>query len=340
MQLSSLFRRLSLGLHLCAVAGAAVGLSAHAQGVPTSCAITGQTYPTKPIKLVVGFPAGGSSDQIGRYLADAMSARLGQPVLVDNRPGAGSSIAATQVAKSPADGYTLLLATMGTHAINPFLYSKLSYEPAKDFVPIAYAINAANVFLARADSPVKTMEDFIAAARSKVRPINVALPGNGTSPHLASALFEAFAQASVSSIMYRGNAPALTDILGGQVEFMVDTVTTSAPLVERGTLRALAVTSPTRSPMLPNVPTVAEILPGYEVNPWWGVAAPRGTPKEVTERLHCEINQALVDPQVVSRFKALGAVAQPMSMDEFSQLIARDAAKWEQIIRKANIKPD
>lgn len=326
-------RRLALSL-----AAACCVLGTHAAAAESQCKQTAEGYPARPVTLVVGFPPGGQTDQVARFVAEALGSRLGQPVVVDNRGGAGGTIGAASVAKAPADGYTLMLGTLGTQAINASLYPKLPYDHLKDFKAVAYVSTAPNVFLVRADSPVTSMKDLVAAVKAKARPINIALPGNGTSPHLSSALFENMAGIQMQSIMYRGNAPALADVLGGQVEFLVDSVTTALPHVQRGTLRALGVTTVQRSPLLPNVPSVSETLPGYEVNPWWGVVAPGATPAPVVQRLNCEINEALKDPKLVKRFQDLGAMTQPMSSDAFGQLIARETAKWEKVIKAANIR--
>jgi tripartite-type tricarboxylate transporter receptor subunit TctC len=322
-----------------AIAGIhAIAAAQPSQTVDLQCKQMARGYPSRPVTLVVGFPPGGQTDQIARIVADALGKRLGQSVVIDNRAGAGGTIGAAYVAKAAADGQTLYLATMGTHAINSSLYSKLPYDHLKDFKAVAYVTSAPNVFLARSDSPVKSMADLASAVKSKSRPINMALPGNGTSPHLSAALFEYMAGIHIQSVMYRGNAPALTDVLGGNVEFLVDSVTTALPYIQRGSLRALAVTSSKRSPLLPKVPTVAEYLVGYELNGWWGIVAPSATPDVVVERLNCEVNQALKEPKIIDRFKAMGALTQEMSPKDFSQLIARDTVKWERVIRAANIK--
>jgi len=324
-------------LAVAALAGALLAGNALASD-NSQCKQLAPGFPAKTITVVVGFPPGGQTDLIGRFVAGGLAARLGQTVVVDNRGGAGGTIGAASVARAAPDGHTLYLATMGTHAINASLYAKLPYDHLKDFKAVAYVTNAPNVFLARADSPVKTMGDLIAAAKAKARAVNIALPGNGTSPHLSSALFESMAGIQMQSVMYRGNAPAMADVLGGQVEFLVDSITTALPHVQRGTIRALGVTTTGRSPLLPNVATVGETLPGYEVNAWWGVVAPAATPAPVVGRLNCEINEALKEPRLQEKFKAMGAVTQPMSSDDFSRLIAHDTAKWEKVIKGANIK--
>lgn len=342
----SLFNRLITGRPVCRwvliLAGglcAMVGQSAHAN-TDAQCKQLAPGFPSRTITMVVGFPPGGQSGQIARMMADALTARLGQSVIVDSRSGAGGTIGAAVVAKAPADGYTLFMATMGTHAINASLYPKLPYDHLRDFRGVAYVINAPNVFVARASSPVKTMGELQAEAKANARNINIALPGSGTSPHLSSALFESMAGIQMQGVQYRGNAPALVDVLGGQVEFMVDSVTTALPHIQRGDLRALGVTTATRSPLLPNVPTVGETIPGYEVSAWWGVVAPAGTPNAVVDRINCETNLALKDPKLVDRFKEMGAVTQPMTPEQFNQLIAQDTTKWARVIKAANIKLD
>ena len=303
------------------------------------CAAIAPEFPSRPINLVVGFPAGGQTDQVGRILAAAMSERIKQPVMVDNRGGAAGTIGAAAVARSKGDGYTLYLATVGTQTIQPSLMTNLPYDSLKAFAPVAYVTTAPMVFVARADSSARSINDMINV--QKTRQASIALPGIGTAPHMASALLENIARFKALGVQYRGNAPALNDLLGGQVDFMVDSVTTALPHIKSGSLRALGVSSKERSAVIPDVPSVSEQVPGYpDVGAWWGIVAPAATPEPIVRKLHCEINSVLADPAVQEKFKALGSNPGTMSIAQFSDLIQREHATWKKVIEEANIKLD
>jgi tripartite-type tricarboxylate transporter receptor subunit TctC len=298
-----------------------------------------ETYPNRPVRILVGFAAGGNFDLVARVIAERMSERLGQPVVVENRPGASSNIAAEAAVRAPADGYTLFLAG-AVNAINATLYDKLSFNVASDLAPVAGAVQFPNVMMVSASFPAKSVPEFIAYAKAHPGKINHGSSGNGTSQHLAGELFKTAAAVSFVHIPYRGASQALTDMLAGQVQVLFEPLPPSIPHIRSGQLRALAVTTPARSDALPDVPALAEFLPGYAASGWSGFCAPRNTPAPIIETLNAAINESLRDPKVRARFADLGAVALGGSPSEFGQLIARETEKWAQVIRAANIKVD
>ena len=263
-------------------------------------------YPTKPIRLVVPFPAGGATDILAREVAKHLTETWGQSVVVDNRPGAGGNIGSELVAKSPPDGYTLEMGTVGTHAINASLYSKMPYDHVKDFVPVILVAGVPNVLVVNPSVPVNSVQEFIAYAKANPGKLNFASSGSGTSIHLSGELFKVMAGVQMTHVPYKGSAPALQDLLGGQVQLMFDNLPPSLPQIKAGKLRALAVTSATRAPALPDVPTVAEAgLPGFEASSWFGVLAPAGTPPAIVAKLHGALMTVMKDPGV----RGWGAVA-------------------------------
>jgi len=298
-----------------------------------------EIYPSRPVRILVGFAAGGNFDLVARVLAERMSERLGQPVVVENRPGASSNIAAEAVVRAPADGYTLFLAG-AVNAINATLYDKLGFNVASDLAPVAGAVEFPNVMMVSASFPAKSVPQFIAYAKAYPGKINHGSSGNGTSQHLAGELFKTAAAVSFVHIPYRGAPQALTDMLAGQVQVLFEPLPASIPHIRSGQLRALAVTTPVRSEALPDVPALAEFLPGYAASGWSGFCAPRNTPTPVIETLNAAINENLRDPKVRARFADLGATPLGGSPSEFGQLIARETEKWAQVIRAANIKVD
>jgi len=256
-----------------------------------------QNYPTKPIRLVVPFPAGGTTDILARAAAQKLSEALGQQVVVDNRPGAGGNIGADIVAKSAPDGYTLLMGTVGTHAINPSLYTKMPYDHFKDFVPVVLVAGVPNVLVVTPSLPVNSVQDLIKLAKEKPGQINFASSGSGTSIHLSGELFKTMTGVEMTHVPYKGSSPALTDLMGGQVQLMFDNLPSALPQIKGGKLRAIAVTSTKRAPALPDIPTMAESgLPGFEASSWFGVLAPAGTPPAVVTRINTEINKWLQSP--------------------------------------------
>jgi len=309
--------------------------------VAVATSVSAQSYPTRPIRLVVPFPAGGTTDILAREAGERLSATLGQPVVVDNRPGAGGNIGADLVAKSAADGYTLLMATVGTHAINPSLYSKMPYDHIKDFAPVVLVAGVPNVLEVTSSLPVNSVADLIKLAKEKPGQLNFASSGNGTSIHLSGELFKSMAGVDMTHVPYKGSAPALVDLVGGQVQLMFDNLPSSLPQIKAGKLRAIAVTSAQRAPALPNVPTIAESgLPGYEASSWFGIVAPAGTPPAVINRINAEINQWLRAPETAEKLLAQGAIAAGGSPEQFAAHIRAETDKWAKVVKASGAKVD
>jgi tripartite-type tricarboxylate transporter receptor subunit TctC len=296
-----------------------------------------QTYPTRPVKLVVGFPPGGGNDIVARLIAQWLSERLGQPFVVENRPGAGTNIATEAVVRAQPDGYTLLFVAPSS-AINATLYEKLSFNFIRDIAPVASLIRLPNVMEVNPSVLVKTVPKFIAYA--KADKINMASPGVGTSVHLSGELFKMMAGVDMLHVPYRGTAPALTDLLSGQVQVMFGTMTGSIEYIRTGKLRALAVTTATRAEALPDVPTLAEFVPGYEASTWYGIGAPKNTATEIIDKLNKEINAGLADSKIKAQLADLGGTVLAGSPAEFGRLIADETEKWGNVIRALNIKAD
>jgi tripartite-type tricarboxylate transporter receptor subunit TctC len=298
-----------------------------------------QAYPTQPVRLIVGFAPGGPSDILARLMGQWLSERLGQPFVIENRPGAGSNIGTEAVVKAPADGHTLLLAT-AANAINATLYDKLSFNFMRDIAPVAGLIRGPNVVVVNPSVPAKTIPEFIAYAKANPGKLNMASPGNGTTPHVAGELFKMMAGVNLIHVPYRGNGPAFNDLIGGQVQVMFASPVGLLEYIQAGKLRALAVTTATRVPSLPDVPTVGKFVPGYEVSVWFSVSAPRNTPPEIIATLNREINAGLADPKLKARLVELGGAPMPMTPAELGKLIADDVAKWAKVIQAANVKPE
>jgi tripartite-type tricarboxylate transporter receptor subunit TctC len=298
-----------------------------------------QAYPTRPVHWVVGFAAGGGADIVARIMSQWLSERLGQSFIVENRPGASSNIAAEVVAKAPADGYTLLHVT-ATNAINATLYDNLNFNFIRDIAPVASIDRSPLVMEVNPSVPAKTVPEFIAYAKANPGKINMGSSGNGTTPHLAGELFKFMAGVDMVDVVYKGSAPALTDLLGGQVQVYFDLIIGSIEHIRAGRLRALAVTTATRSAALPDIPTVGEFVPGYEASGWYGVCVPKATPIEILDKLNREINAGLADPKINARIADLGAEPMPTTPAEFGKFIADETEKWAKVIRAANIKPD
>src|SRR4030095_5020494 len=274
---------------------------------PLACA---QTYPTKPIRLVVPFPPGGATDILARDVAQKLSDAWGQSFVVDNRPGAGGNIGSELVAKAAPDGYTLEMGTVGTHAINASLYAKMPYDHVKDFVPVILVAGVPNVLVVNPSVPVNSVAELIAYAKANPGKLNFASSGNGTSIHLSGELFKVMAGVQITHVPYKGSAPALQDLLGGQVQLMFDNLPPSLPQIKAGKLKALAVTSTTRAAALPDVPTMAESgLPGFEASSWFGVLAPAGTPPAIVAKLNAEIGKWLASPEAKEKLAKQGANA-------------------------------
>jgi tripartite-type tricarboxylate transporter receptor subunit TctC len=315
-------------LHLAAGAAALPALSWIARA---------QAYPSRPVRLIVPAPPGGADDLVGRLVGRWLSDRLGQPFVVDNRAGAGTIIGTEAVVKAPPDGYTLLLVN-STSAINATLYDKLNFNFIQDIAPVAGVIRLPVVVVVNPSFPPKTIPEFIAYAKANPGKINFASAGNGGTGHVACELFKMMTAIELTHIPYRGGAPALTDLLGGQVHVFFGLASSSIEHIRAGTLRALAVTTATRSDALPNIPTVGEFIPGYEASGWQGVGAPKNTPPDLIDKLNREINAGLADPALKARLAEFTGVMLAGSSAEFGKLIAEDAEKWAKVIRAANIK--
>jgi len=298
-----------------------------------------QTYTTRPVRIVVGFPPGGPGDILARLMGQWLSERLGHPFIIENRPGAGGNIATEAVVNAPPDGYTLLLVNAG-HAINATLYEKLKYNFIRDIAPVAGIIRVPLVMEVNPSVPVKTVPEFIAYAKANPGKLNMASAGNGTPQHVSGELFKMMAGVNMTHVPYRGSAPALTDLLGGQVEVMFDTMPASIEYLRAGKLRPLAVTTATRSESLPDIPPVADFVLGYESSAFYGVAAPKNTPAEIIDKLNKEINAALTDPQMNARLVDLGGTPFTGPPADFGKVIAGETEKWAKVVKFAGIKPD
>ncbi|MCC6775893.1 MAG: tripartite tricarboxylate transporter substrate binding protein [Hyphomicrobiales bacterium] len=298
-----------------------------------------QAYPARPVRLVVFFPPGGVGDITARLLAQWLSEHAGQPFVIDNRPGAGGSIGTEAVVRAAADGYTLLWAT-SPNAIAATLYDKLSYNFIQDLAPVAATLRVPNVMVVDPSLPVATVADFIAYAKANPGKLNFASGGNGTPTHVAGELFKLMAGVDILHVPYRGGAPALTDLIAGRVQGMFEALPSALEHIRAGRLRALAVTTTERSQILPDLPTVGDVLPGFEASTWFGVAAPRGTPAAIVDTLNTAINAGLADPKLKARIAELGGAVLGGSPADFGRLVSEETDKWAKVIRSANIKPE
>ncbi|HOB95947.1 MAG TPA: tripartite tricarboxylate transporter substrate binding protein [Aquabacterium sp.] len=330
-------RRQLLQTSLALTAALAPGLAAAQAG-----------WPSKPIRFVVPFAAAGTTDILARSLAPELQKALGQPVVVENKPGAGGNTASADVAKAPPDGYTMLMGTVGTHAINAALYPKLPYDPVKDFTPVTLMAGVPNVLVLNPafaqKHSINTVADFIRAAKANPGKFNMASSGNGTSIHLSGELFKSMAGVFMLHFPYRGSGPALIDLMGGSMDLMFDNLPSALPHIKSGKLKALAVTSARRSDVLPDLPTIEEAggpaLKGFEASSWFGVVVPAGTPAEIVNRLQAESAKAIASPALKERLASQGAIPSGMSSADFAKFIAAESAKWAKVVKASNAKVD
>jgi tripartite-type tricarboxylate transporter receptor subunit TctC len=317
-------------LHLAAGAAALSAVSRIARA---------QTYPTRPVRLIVGAPPGTTTDTVMRLIGHWLAERLGQPFVVENRPGAGSNIAVEVVVRSPPDGYTLLLVPTSS-AINATLYEKLNFNFIRDIAPVGSVARVPLIMVVNSSFPAKTVPEFIAYSKANPGKINMASAGNGTAPHVAGELFKMMAGVNMLHVPYRGDAPAVTDLLGGQVQVYFATTAISIEHIKAGKLRPLAVTTATPLEMLPEIPTVGDFLPGYEASVWLGVGAPKNTPAEIIDKLNKEINAGLADAKIKSHFADLGGGVLGGSPTDFGKLISEETDKWGKVVKFSGARPD
>jgi tripartite-type tricarboxylate transporter receptor subunit TctC len=315
-------------------------LAAGAAALPAMSRLArAQTYPSRPVRIIVGWPAGGTTDIATRLMGQWLSERLGQPFVIENRPGAASNIGTEAVVRAPADGYTLLAVT-ATNTVNATLYDKLNFSLNRDIATIAGILRSPLVLEVHPAVPVNTVPEFIAYAKANSGKIGMASFGTGTTSHVAGELFKMTAGIHMLHVPYRGSAPMVTDLLGGQVQVAFDNLPASIEHIRAGKLRPLAVTTATRSEALPNIPTMSEFLPGYEASAWIAVGVPSGTPAEIVNKLNKEINAGLADPKIRARIADIGGTVLAGSAAEVGKLIAEETEKWAKVIRAANIKPE
>jgi tripartite-type tricarboxylate transporter receptor subunit TctC len=297
-------------------------------------------WPSRPIRLIVPFPPAGSADILGREIGLKLQEALGQSVVVDNRPGAGGSIGSTEAARQPPDGYTLAVGHIGTLAINPTLYPKLAYDPRTSFAPVALMARVPNVLVVNPKVPARDVRELIALAKAKPGELRYASGGNGSAAHLAMEYFKLQAGIDAVHVPYRGTAPAVTDVLAGQVEMSMTGIPAVQQHVKAGKLRALGVSSRSALPSMPGVPTIAATLPDFEAIQWYGIVAPAGTPADIIQRLNAEINRALSTPALKARLEAEGAEAAPVSPADFGALIVSETARWKPVVERSGMRPD
>ncbi len=322
------------GLIAAAAAAAACAL------LPGLAAAQG-AFPSKTITIIVPFAAGGTTDILARVVAQGMGAELGQPVVVDNRAGAGGNIGGQLAARAPADGYTLFMGTVGTHAINAALYKKMPFDPIKDFAPLTRVANVPNLLVANPAQPFKTVQELIAYAKANPGKINFGSSGSGSSIHLSGELFKSMAKVDMQHVPYKGSAPAVTDLLGNQIAIMFDNMPSAIQHVRSGKLRAIAVTTAKRSPELPDVPTIAEAgVPGYEATSWFGMFAPAGTPAPVVAKLNATIVKVLAQPEIKKKLAEQGAEAAGETPEQFAAFIQKESVKWGKVVKESGASVD
>ena len=315
-------------------------LAASAVALPTLSRFAfAQTYPMRPVRWIIGFSPGGTTDIISRLVAQHLTEQLGQPFIIESRPGAGTNIATESVVRAPADGHTLLFVG-APNAINATLYSKLNFNFIRDIAPVAGIVGVPNVMVVHPSLPVTTVPEFIAYAKANPGKINMASSGVGTSPHLAGELFKMMTDVDFLHVPYRGAAPAVTDLLAGQVQLYFVTTPSSIGYIKSGRLRAIAVTTAGRVTELPDVPTISEFVPGYEASAWYGIGVPRDTPEEIIGKLNREINSAIAEPKIKLRLNELGCTVIAGSPADFAKLIANETEKWAKVVNFASLKPE
>lgn len=328
-------RALALGISLLALAAGGLPAASHA------AAPAAASYPDKPLRLVVPFPPGGATDLLAREIGNALGARLHQSVVIDNRPGASGNLAAMAVARAPADGYTLLFGTFGSLAVNKSLYDKPGYDPLKDFAPVASVAYLPNVLVVNPSVPARSIDELLALARRDPGKLTYGSFGIGSSSHLAGELFTHLAGVDIRHVPYKGSAASMTDLLGGRITMMFDSISTALPFVREGRVRALAVTTERPSDQLPGVPTLAQAgVKGYELTAWFGVAAPAGTPRAVIDRLNADIVASLRQPDLAARLAQQGTVPFPSTPEQFGAYMRTQYEKWDGLIRSAHIRAD
>jgi tripartite-type tricarboxylate transporter receptor subunit TctC len=306
----------------------------------TATAVPGQTFPSKPVRIVVAFPPGGGTDIVARTISPKLSEALGQQVVIDNRAGASGIVGTELAAKSAPDGHTIFMGTLGNLCVNPLLFPKVPFDIARDFTPLTQVVAVTFMLYTHPSFPVKTVKDLIVLVKARPGQINYASSGAGGAPHLAAELFNSLAGVKMVHVPYKGSGPSFTDLLGGQVPITFDSLTQGLPYVKGGRLRGVATLGPRRTPVLPEVPTVGETLPGYEVVNWFGLVAPAATPRDVINRLHDEIVKILRMPDINERLAAQGSDPVGSSTEEFGAFMKAETAKWARVIKEANIRVD
>jgi tripartite-type tricarboxylate transporter receptor subunit TctC len=303
-----------------------------------SAGAAAQGFPNKPLRLVVTFPPGGAPDILARLLSE--KAQLGQPIVVDNKPGAGGNIGAEMVAKAPPDGHTLVMGTVGTHSINGALYSKMPYDMVRDFTPVAHVASAPNLLVVNNDLPVKTVAELVAYMKANPNKLSFGSPGVGTSVHVSGELFKSLTGTQMVHVPYKGRQFAIPDLVGGQIQVMFDNMPSALPMAKEGKIRALAQTTAKRSQAAPDVPTVAETVPGFEATTWFAVFAPAGTPREVVERINAEMQRVFKLPDVADKLKSLGLEPWISTPDELARYQAAEIVKWAKVVKDSGAKAD
>jgi tripartite-type tricarboxylate transporter receptor subunit TctC len=318
-----------------------LGWMAGVAAVVTPVPASAQPWPAKPIRIVVPFPAGGIADLYSRLIGARLNELWGQPVVVENRTGAGGNIAADAVAKSPPDGYTLVMGSFGTHAVNVWLFAKMPYDPVRDFAPVALALEADGLLVVHPSVPAQSVKELIEVARAKPGGLTFASAGTGTASHLAGELFKSMAKVDMVHVPYKGNVPAITDLLAGQTSLIFATMPTALPHAKAGKLRALATIGNARAAATPELPTVSEAaLPGFEVNNWVGLFAPAGTPPEIVSKLNVEVMRFMLSPEITARLANEGARATPNTPEQFAAFVKAEIAKWGPVVKASGAKAE